>query len=181
MKDRRLFWAAILVLIALGVGYFARSKSPTKSPVTSSQPGTVTSPKSPTAALPADAVPQVATGASAEDATFEGIEKLNARNFTVQDDLRLLNDLFFSWQATFPHGGNPVGSNQEIAAAFTGTNKFNLALIPKNHPALNPAGELVDRWGTPYFFHQLSGSRMEIRSAGPDRQLHTNDDAVHTP
>ena len=39
-------------------------------------------------------------------------------------------------------------------------------------------GELVDAWGTPYFFHQISGSEMEIHSAGPDKIMWTSDDLV---
>ena len=46
----------------------------------------------------------------------------------------------------------------------------------------NPQGYLkslpVDPWGTPYFFHQLSSTEMEIRSAGPDKRLWTDDDVV---
>jgi hypothetical protein len=40
---------------------------------------------------------------------------------------------------------------------------------------------LCDRWGTPLRFHQLSGERMEIRSAGPDRKFGTPDDALWSP
>jgi len=36
----------------------------------------------------------------------------------------------------------------------------------------------VDPWGTPYFFHQLSGKEMEIHSAGPDKMMWTADDLV---
>jgi len=43
---------------------------------------------------------------------------------------------------------------------------------------INAKGELVDYWGTPFFFHQLSGTQMEIHSAGPDRQMWTGDDIV---
>ena len=39
-------------------------------------------------------------------------------------------------------------------------------------------GELVDRWGTPYFFHSVSAEKMEIVSAGPDKELWTDDDVV---
>ena len=39
-------------------------------------------------------------------------------------------------------------------------------------------GEMIDPWGTPYFFHQLSGHEMEIRSAGQDRKMWTFDDLV---
>ena len=37
---------------------------------------------------------------------------------------------------------------------------------------------ILDRWGAPYFFHQLSKNEMEIRSAGPDKAMWTNDDVV---
>jgi hypothetical protein len=43
---------------------------------------------------------------------------------------------------------------------------------------INENGELVDPWGTPYFFHQLSGTEMEIHSAGPDKIMWTRDDLV---
>jgi hypothetical protein len=36
---------------------------------------------------------------------------------------------------------------------------------------------MCDRWGTPYFFHQVSKTEMEIRSAGPDRRMWTGDDS----
>jgi hypothetical protein len=38
---------------------------------------------------------------------------------------------------------------------------------------------MIDRWGTPYFFHQISATSMEIHSAGPDRKMGTEDDIVH--
>jgi hypothetical protein len=77
--------------------------------------------------------------------------------------------------------GNPVGENSEITAALTGRNRLSYAFILPGSPAINSKGELCDRWGTPFFFHQLSGERMEIRSAGPDRKLWTPDDEVLTP
>jgi hypothetical protein len=43
---------------------------------------------------------------------------------------------------------------------------------------INGKGELVDYWGTPFFFHQLSGTEMEIHSAGPDKVMWTADDLV---
>ena len=39
-------------------------------------------------------------------------------------------------------------------------------------------GELIDRWGTPFFFHQLSREFMQVRSAGPDRRHFTADDVL---
>jgi hypothetical protein len=43
---------------------------------------------------------------------------------------------------------------------------------------MNSNGELMDRWGTPIFFHALSKDQMEIRSAGPDRVMWTADDVI---
>lgn len=43
---------------------------------------------------------------------------------------------------------------------------------------VNGKGELIDAWGTPFFFHQLSGEQMEIHSAGPDKLMWTLDDLV---
>jgi hypothetical protein len=34
----------------------------------------------------------------------------------------------------------------------------------------------LDRFGTPYFFHPISETRIDVRSAGPDRKLWTEDD-----
>lgn len=75
-------------------------------------------------------------------------------------------------------GENPVGTNAEIMAAVMGDNPKNAKLGPPEGAQLNEKGELIDRWGTPYFFHQLSKTHMEIRSAGPDKVMWTADDPV---
>lgn len=100
---------------------------------------------------------------------------------SVERDLEIVALIFESWQSNFPGEGNPGGENVEITAALLGQNRFKLDLIPADHPAINGAGEFCDRWGTPLFFHQLSGERMELRSAGPDREFYTDDDVVLTP
>ena len=74
------------------------------------------------------------------------------------------------------HTGGAVRSRKRRPAG-----RLGFAFIPPGNPAINARGELCDRWGTPFFFHQLSGSQMEIRSAGPDRKLWTPDDEVLTP
>lgn len=75
-------------------------------------------------------------------------------------------------------GENPVGSNAEIIRAMLGDNLKQVKIGVPTGSRMNAEGELIDRWGTPYFFHQLSGTRMEIRSAGADQQMWTRDDAV---
>lgn len=75
-------------------------------------------------------------------------------------------------------GENPVGTNAEIMKAVMGGNPAKARLGPPEGQGLNDQGELVDRWGTAYFFHQMAKDKMEIRSAGPDRQMWTTDDVV---
>lgn len=72
-------------------------------------------------------------------------------------------------------GENPVGQNEDIVAAMLGDNPKRAAYLPENTAAIQN-GRLVDPWGTPYWFHPVSRDRMEIRSAGPDRELFTADD-----
>jgi hypothetical protein len=75
-------------------------------------------------------------------------------------------------------GENPFGTNAEIMRAVMGGNPKQSRLGPPEGQPLNAKGELVDRWGTPYFFHQMSRTDMEIRSAGPDLVMWTDDDIV---
>lgn len=74
---------------------------------------------------------------------------------------------------------NPVGDNSEITEALSGRNPKQVNFLqPEDGMRLNSRGQLVDNWDTPFFFHSLSRSEMEIRSAGPDRKLWTIDDLV---
>jgi hypothetical protein len=76
-------------------------------------------------------------------------------------------------------GGNPVGTNPEFTKQLSGDNPKHINFISTEAGmSVNGDGELVDSWGTPYFFHQLSGSDTEVRSAGPDRVMYTSDDIV---
>ena len=108
-------------------------------------------------------------------------DTLNSPATDVAADLRVVADILVNFRTNFPRDGNPVGSNAEITANLTGQNRLRLALIPPDHPAINRDGELCDRWGTPFFFHADSATRMSIRSAGPDRKMHTADDVVFSP
>lgn len=106
---------------------------------------------------------------------------LNSPRFDITHDLNLVAALFTEWRLNFPRAGHPFGENSEITAALTGDNPLRLPLIPPTHPAINAAGELCDRWGTPFRFHALAGDRMELRSAGPDRKFGSADDVLLTP
>jgi hypothetical protein len=76
-------------------------------------------------------------------------------------------------------GGNPVGTNPEFAKQLGGDNPKHIDFISADAGMrLDSSGELIDPWGTPYFFHQISGSDTEVRSAGPDKIMYTADDIV---
>lgn len=75
-------------------------------------------------------------------------------------------------------GENPVGSNGEITKALDGGNPKHLRISFPPGSSVSGQGELCDRWGTPFFFHQLSAKQMEIHSAGPDHLMGTGDDIV---
>jgi hypothetical protein len=138
-----------------------------------------------TAARPAPAPATAsAQGAGAASAAVEGRSELanglNSPAGDVRADLRIVDQIFAAYRSAL-HMGNPIGENREITATLKGRNKLGFEFLPADNPAINSKGELCDRWGTPYFFHQMSGEKMEIRSAGPDRTLWTADDAVLTP
>ncbi len=107
-------------------------------------------------------------------------DRLNAPDGDIKEDLRTLDEIFRQYRSS-TRGSNPVGDNREVTAALAGRNPAAYSFISPGHPAISATGELCDRWGTPFFFHQLSGSQMEIRSAGPDRRLWTEDDPVLSP
>jgi len=104
----------------------------------------------------------------------ETASSLNTPANTPADDVSILSQMLSEYGKIF--GGNPVGENDEITSALTGKNPKRLAFLPQDGSFLDSTGRLIDRWGTPYFFHALSGSKMEIISAGPDLRHHTADD-----
>jgi hypothetical protein len=130
-------------------------------------------PSSPASSIPPPsrlAMPRIASATSP-------IGKQNppaAEAEAVQTDLDRVRYMLRDYRSIA--GENPVGTNAEIMKALMGVKKKGAQLGPPEGQQLNGEGELVDRWGTPYFFHQLSKSDMEIRSAGPDRVMWTADD-----
>lgn len=101
--------------------------------------------------------------------------QLHRDDSDATEDLAILQDLVSYYRRI--HGANPEGGlNFEIVGNLAGDNERKLAVLPPDHPSLNQEGELLDRWGTPYWFHPVSRELMEIVSAGPDKNLWTEDD-----
>lgn len=92
-----------------------------------------------------------------------------------EDDVAALGNAVQYYQLIYKE--NPVGSvNEEIIAQLTGNNPKKIVIIPPDHPDINGRGQLVDRWGTPYFFHGLTSKQMDVWSAGPDQEFGSSDD-----
>jgi hypothetical protein len=158
--------AALLVLLAL----FWRPRDPAPPPAANPPPDRAESSAAPSADLPATtsataAPPPAAPPAASAAELQRALDAIDNLGFSFRDHAAAL-------------GGNPVGTNAEITAALRGDNAKQLKLEVPEGSTVNNGGELCDPWGTPWFFHQLSGTHMEIRSAGPDRALHSADDLV---
>lgn len=136
----------------------------------SGEPATPATPPSPSDPLQAG-TPPPPTAPVAEPAGLTP-EEIQA----VRDAIDNLEFVFRDFANAL--GGNPVGTNAEITAALRGDNLKQLKLDLPAGSSVSDAGELCDPWGTPWFFHQLSSRKMEIRSAGKDRELYTEDDFV---
>jgi hypothetical protein len=102
---------------------------------------------------------------------------LQFTNYAPATVLENMSHVFRQYNQMF--GGNPVGINSEITSQLSGDNPKHINFLsPEDGIRINEKGELIDPWGTPYFFHQLSGTDMEIHSAGPDKIMWTSDDLV---
>jgi len=110
------------------------------------------------------------------DAILKGYGKTEG---TVQGDLTAMAEVVGNF-GLLVKGDDPLplGANEELVAALRGKNAVGLEFVSGESAALNETGQLVDRWGTPLFFHARARDEVDIRSAGPDREMWTGDD-VH--
>ena len=98
-------------------------------------------------------------------------------NLPPQNDLTLMSRLMDNSLLLLKSAANqPLSANEDWAALFRGRNTAHERFLPDRSIAFNAQGQLIDRWGTPLFFHALGNRRYELRSAGPDQKLWTDDD-----
>lgn len=98
-------------------------------------------------------------------------------NLPAENDLTLMSRLMENSLLLLKSAANrPLSANEDWADLLRGKNAAHEEFLPAQHVALNEQGQLVDRWQTPLFFHALGGGRYEIRSAGPDGMMWTEDD-----
>jgi hypothetical protein len=184
------FWAAVAI-IAVGAGLFflLRSKNPPPESPSSQNGMTAESGSNPPPwhiPLPAPFVASNGPAASTDElashaaspnspvgSTTDTNESPILPPETVLDKARVM---MHNYRSAF--GENPVGTNPEITAALMGKNPKQINFVADSGLHVNEKGEMVDAYGTPFFFHQISGQEMEIRSAGKDRIMWTFDDLV---
>ncbi|NJR41704.1 MAG: hypothetical protein HC767_02585 [Akkermansiaceae bacterium] len=110
------------------------------------------------------------------DDPLQSWERLLVIDGTPAEDRVALSDLVTNYlQGTNISQRPPLGTNEEITRALSDPAVLGKTAIPTSHPAIL-SGQLVDRWGSPWFFHQASANVFEVRSPGPDRRLYTDDD-----
>ncbi len=147
-------------------------------PAVSTGSGAGTSARAPVPAKSAEVLPEPAPSSDAvAQATPVGAATAITDPSGLAPEIVLENMRATVRQYAAAFGGNPVGNNLEITQALEGHNPKGIHFLKlEGGLRQNEAGELIDSWGTRYFFHQLSAQEMEVRSAGPDRIMWTADD-----
>lgn len=174
----------LIILVVIAVWLFQALTSPALQEAVKRKKSPATSvPTEPLAHLPSPTATPNGTTFSAAGVDMElqaRADSLHSTDHGADRDLQIVAEFIDTFaRAT---GGQPIGENADITAALTGT-QFpgqKARVFPQQHRAVKN-GQLVDRWGTPLWFHPNSGHQMEIRSGGPDKQLFTMDDVVLNP
>lgn len=105
--------------------------------------------------------------------------ELNAVAGDGQSDVEALHSLIRQYLVAMQkRPGPPIGDDLDLARILLGRNPLQQPLIVGPHPAFSNDGHIRDRWGTPYHIHGISSGSYEVRSAGPDRRLFTQDDLI---
>lgn len=169
---------AALALLVLGLNeYFSADLNHVPPAPASAATSTQPSPEIIRASPPAG-ISSTASSDRIDPGVQQLADELNAPESSIQRDLEVIREFLSLYNQAYG-AGNPVGLNEDITAALTGTANPNDTrhLFPRRHNAIRN-GQLIDRWGTAFWFHPESGTKMEIRSAGPDRNLFTPDDVL---
>lgn len=180
---KRLKWTLLALAIAIALGIFllqsrdreasdkgegAADSSKTQSDLTSQNP----TPETPE--IVADRRLNRRDDGSVDFLPAQAISLRIQPTNTVEENIAHIQSILGLYRFSF--GENPVGvENFEITEQLIGKNPKKVYFISEESSALR-GNELVDQWGTTYFFHPLSGQEMEIVSAGPDQVFWTEDD-----
>lgn len=175
---KRLALAGLLLLATAALWWFTRPHPPTSPTATTTESSPHTAPAPGVTVTLTPSAPPVTAPGKAAPLIGENILREYAKpSLPPENDLTLVSRLMENFQLLVKSAADrPLSANEDWAAALRGHNPARERFLPDPHAALNTNGQLVDRWGTPLFFHALGGRRYELRSAGPDRKLWTDDD-----
>ena len=166
MRQRSLQYLAVGMCLLLVAFVVWRLYSPPEPEVVSSE-DSVLSPElveeSPSPPLPGDEI-------------LEGYGEVST---TARDDLRLVRHAVDNFRLLNKHiDARFYSANEDIAELFLGKRGASHPFVSEGAAVLDETGRLIDRWQTPLHFHLQSEGVLDIRSAGPDRELFTEDDVV---
>ncbi|MGH8048839.1 MAG: hypothetical protein ACREKL_16480 [Chthoniobacterales bacterium] len=172
--------AAVFVLFKSGpspAGSRATTSAPSESPKNSGE-------KSPLAAEPSQVpldpkrvttLEPDANGRVVWPGAAAAADAINQPGQSAREDIAAVHTVLGDYRSVF--GEVPEGGlNEEITRGLRGENPKKIIFLVEKPGMLDADGALLDRWGTPYFFHKLSGKLIDLRSAGPDRKFWTKDD-----
>lgn len=112
---------------------------------------------------------------------YDAFAQYGVADGNAVEDLRIVSNALASFHLAVKNDDLPTGSNRHLMDGMLGRNKSGIQLIRGDHPMLNADGEIVDRWGTPLYFHAISRINVGVRSAGPDKEMWTDDDLTSGP
>ena len=162
MNNRSIALFAIAATL-IGVAYFKSKDRPISAP--------------PTARRDAQAPPP---DAPKEDLSAEHLQGFGGPNSDIRRDLTMLRDALDALvRSVKVPGALPTAGNREVVRALAGDNAYRIRFIDPAAEFINDAGEITDRWGSPIWFHFVEADDPGLRSAGPDRELWTDDDVLH--
>jgi hypothetical protein len=118
--------------------------------------------------------PSAAGSPATDQLVLDLHQELLNKETPPERELEIIQDLLSQHQRAL--GSSSFGDNNDVTRALVGDTGDGIWL-PRQSPRIRN-GELLDRWGTPYWFHANGVNQVEIRSAGPDQSLFTSDDIM---
>ncbi len=111
---------------------------------------------------------------------LESAEAFGQPGNTARENMEYLTSLISEYDSIVKEESIPTGVNEDFVDALTGRNSERIEVLPRDHPRIDKEGRLLDNWASPYFFHSDSETAFQIRSAGPDKEMFTEDDILET-
>lgn len=91
----------------------------------------------------------------------------------IQIFFNYLNNVFLLMKSRDTH---QYAINEDLSKFLRGKNDYKTPFVSADSHIFNEQKMIIDRWGTPIHIHTISRDRFELRSAGPDKRLFSDDD-----